>query len=52
MVVVLEQDGVRETGVSLAYTVHRLDAGPIIACEKMEIDDHIKVCILYVASRF
>ncbi|XP_047956412.1 methionyl-tRNA formyltransferase [Salvia hispanica] len=36
------QDGVRETGVSLAYTVRQLDAGPVIACEKMEIDDKIK----------
>ncbi|PIN04890.1 Methionyl-tRNA formyltransferase [Handroanthus impetiginosus] len=36
------QDGVRETGVSLAYTVRQLDAGPVIACEKVEIDDQIK----------
>lgn len=36
------QDGVRETGVSLAFTVRALDAGPVIASEKMEIDDHIK----------
>ncbi|KAL8472691.1 hypothetical protein ACS0TY_029136 [Phlomoides rotata] len=36
------QDGVREIGVSLAYTVRKLDAGPVIACEKMEIDDKIK----------
>ncbi|KAK4393571.1 Methionyl-tRNA formyltransferase [Sesamum angolense] len=36
------QDGVRETGVSLAYTVRQLDAGPVIACEKVEIDDYIK----------
>ncbi|KAK4416438.1 Methionyl-tRNA formyltransferase [Sesamum alatum] len=35
-------DGVRETGVSLAYTVRQLDAGPVIACEKVEIDDYIK----------
>lgn len=38
-----QQDGVRETGVSLAYTVRQLDAGPVIACEKLEIDDQIKV---------
>ncbi|KAL0378017.1 UNVERIFIED_CONTAM: Methionyl-tRNA formyltransferase [Sesamum radiatum] len=38
----LQQDGVRETGVSLAYTVRQLDAGPVIACEKVEIDDYIK----------
>ncbi|XAR71397.1 Methionyl-tRNA formyltransferase [Bertholletia excelsa] len=36
------QDGVKETGVSLAFTVRALDAGPIIACERMEVDDHIK----------
>ncbi|XP_078439604.1 formyltransferase isoform X2 [Wolffia australiana] len=36
------QDGVKETGVSLAYTVRALDAGPIIAYEKLEVDDHIK----------
>lgn len=36
------QDGVKETGVSLAFTVRALDAGPVIALEKMEVDDHIK----------
>nr|XP_043616718.1 methionyl-tRNA formyltransferase [Erigeron canadensis] len=36
------QDGVKETGVSLAFTVRALDAGPIIASEKMEIDDNVK----------
>ncbi|XP_059670950.1 uncharacterized protein LOC132316495 [Cornus florida] len=36
------QDGVKETGVSLAFTVRPLDAGPIIACERMEVDDQIK----------
>lgn len=36
------QDGVQVTGVSLAFTVRALDAGPIIAYEKMEIDDLIK----------
>ncbi|CAA0843106.1 formyltransferase- putative [Striga hermonthica] len=36
------QDGVRETGVSVAYTVSKLDAGPVIACEKVETDDQIK----------
>ncbi|KAL5573914.1 hypothetical protein UlMin_023511 [Ulmus minor] len=36
------QDGVKETGVSLAFTVRALDAGPIIACERLEVDDHIK----------
>ncbi|KAF5958406.1 hypothetical protein HYC85_005631 [Camellia sinensis] len=36
------QDGVKETGVSLAFTVRALDAGPIIACERMEVDNQIK----------
>lgn len=38
------QDGVKETGVSLVYTVRALDAGPIISYERVEVDDHIKVC--------
>ncbi|KAK6128759.1 hypothetical protein DH2020_037514 [Rehmannia glutinosa] len=37
------EDGVKETGVSVAYTVRQLDAGPVIACEKVEIDDQIKL---------
>ncbi|KAF7822291.1 methionyl-tRNA formyltransferase-like isoform X1 [Senna tora] len=36
------QDGVKETGVSLAFTVRELDAGPIIASEKVDIDEQIK----------
>ncbi|KAK8969773.1 hypothetical protein KSP40_PGU003940 [Platanthera guangdongensis] len=36
------EDGVKETGVSLSYTVRALDAGPIIASEKVEVDDYIK----------
>ncbi|XP_004511271.1 uncharacterized protein [Cicer arietinum] len=36
------QDGVKQTGVSLAFTVRALDAGPIIATETIEVDDHIK----------
>ncbi|KAK2971000.1 hypothetical protein RJ640_014198 [Escallonia rubra] len=36
------QDGVKETGVSLAFTVRALDAGPIIARETIKVDDHIK----------
>ncbi|CAB4273717.1 unnamed protein product [Prunus armeniaca] len=36
------QDGVKETGVSLAFTVRALDAGPVIACKRMEIEDQIK----------
>uniref|UniRef100_A0A0D9YDD5 Methionyl-tRNA formyltransferase, mitochondrial n=1 Tax=Oryza glumipatula TaxID=40148 RepID=A0A0D9YDD5_9ORYZ len=36
------QDGVEETGVSLAYTVRALDAGPVIASEKFTVDEYIK----------
>ncbi|XWS30788.1 hypothetical protein CRYUN_Cryun23aG0019800 [Craigia yunnanensis] len=36
------QDGVKETGVSLAFTVRALDAGPVIARERLEVDDQIK----------
>uniref|UniRef100_A0A0E0C6C6 methionyl-tRNA formyltransferase n=1 Tax=Oryza meridionalis TaxID=40149 RepID=A0A0E0C6C6_9ORYZ len=36
------QDGVEETGVSLAYTVRALDAGPVIASEKFAVDEYIK----------
>ncbi|GKV16673.1 hypothetical protein SLEP1_g27286 [Rubroshorea leprosula] len=36
------QDGVKETGVSLALTVHALDAGPVFASERIEVDDQIK----------
>ncbi|XP_020589948.1 uncharacterized protein LOC110031201 [Phalaenopsis equestris] len=36
------QDGVKETGVSLAYTVRALDAGPVISQEKVEVDGNIK----------
>lgn len=43
------QDGVKETGVSLAYTVRQLDAGPVIACEKVEIDDKIKVSWFFLS---
>ncbi|KAH9327975.1 hypothetical protein KI387_000083, partial [Taxus chinensis] len=36
------QDGVQVTGVSVAFTVRALDAGPVIACESLEIDDSVK----------
>ncbi|XP_054806913.1 uncharacterized protein LOC129309371 [Prosopis cineraria] len=36
------QDGVKETGVSLAFTVRELDAGPVIASERFEVDFQIK----------
>lgn len=40
---VMYQDGVKETGVSLAFTVRALDAGPVIASRRWEVDDRIKV---------
>lgn len=40
------QDGVKETGVSIAYTVCQLDAGPVIARERVGIDDQVKVMVL------
>lgn len=36
------QDGVKETGVSLAFTVRALDAGPVIASQKIDVNDIIK----------
>ena len=39
-----KRNGIKETGVSLAFTVRALDAGPVIACERLEVDDQIKVC--------
>lgn len=42
----LYQDGVKETGVSIAYTVREVDAGPVIASQSVEIDDQVKVSML------
>lgn len=36
------QDGVSESGVTLLYTVKAMDAGPVIAQEKMHIDNAIQ----------
>ncbi|KAI4321365.1 hypothetical protein MLD38_034756 [Melastoma candidum] len=36
------QDGVKETGVSLAFTVRALDSGPVIASHRVDIDNQIK----------
>ncbi|XP_010693755.2 uncharacterized protein LOC104906667 [Beta vulgaris subsp. vulgaris] len=36
------QDGVKETGVSLAFTVRALDAGPVITSQKIGVDDDSK----------
>eukprot|EP00958_Prasinococcus_capsulatus_P029263 scaffold7382_cov406-Prasinococcus_capsulatus_cf.AAC.34 len=35
------EDGVEETGVSVAFTVLKMDAGPIIAAETKRIDDMV-----------
>ncbi|CAM6107145.1 unnamed protein product [Calypogeia fissa] len=36
------QDGVKVSGVTVAYTVRALDAGPIIASKSMEVDPDVK----------
>lgn len=36
------EDGVSETGVTLLYTVQRMDAGPIVAQEKYKVDGNIQ----------
>ncbi|CAF2062723.1 hypothetical protein Bca4012_101118 [Brassica carinata] len=36
------QDGVQKTGVSLAFTVRKLDAGAVIASKRFQVDDQIK----------
>ena len=37
------QEGVEQTGVSVAYTVLQMDAGPIIASEVIDVDPHVQV---------
>ncbi|KAL2931664.1 Methionyl-tRNA formyltransferase, partial [Bienertia sinuspersici] len=37
------QDGVKETGVSLAFNVRELDAGPVLASQRTGVDNDIKV---------
>lgn len=36
------QDGVAETGVSVAFTVKAMDAGPVLARETMAVDAHVQ----------
>ena len=36
------QDGVRETGVSVAYTVLRCDAGPVLAQQGVAVDGEVQ----------
>ena len=38
----LIQDGVKETGVSVAFTVRAMDAGPILAQTKIPVDQNIQ----------
>lgn len=33
--------------MSLAYTVRKLDAGPVIARERVTVDDQIKVFVIF-----
>lgn len=40
----LFQEGVDVSGVTVAYTVRAMDAGPVIASERVNIDPNIKVC--------
>lgn len=42
------QDGVKETGVSLLFTVQALDAGPVIARERLSIDNSVKVSKVFI----
>ncbi len=37
------EDGVAETGVSVAYTVLRCDAGPVLAQHRVALDPEIQV---------
>lgn len=34
----------------MAFTVRALDAGPVITCERLEVDDQIKVCFSGITS--
>ena len=36
------QEGVTETGVSVAFTVRAMDAGPVLAQEPVQVDDSIQ----------
>ena len=36
------QDGVKETGVTVAFTVRAMDAGPILAQERVPVDDEVQ----------
>ena len=36
------QEGVAETGVSVAFTVRAMDAGPVLAQERVQVDDSVQ----------
>lgn len=38
----MPQDGVRETGVTVAFTVRAMDAGPVLAQERVPVDDEVQ----------
>jgi methionyl-tRNA formyltransferase len=40
------QDGVTETGVSVAYTVLKCDAGPVLVQERVSAMDVESLCVL------
>jgi hypothetical protein len=44
--------GCYRTGVSIAYTVHALDAGPVIAFERFFVDECIKVRGILMSCHF
>ncbi|KAL2900405.1 Methionyl-tRNA formyltransferase, partial [Bienertia sinuspersici] len=46
------QNGVRETGVSLAFTVRALDTGSVIASPKVGVNDDIKMLSNFVVLYF
>lgn len=40
--VLLRQDGVSETGVSVVFTVRAMDAGPVLAQQRVPVDDKVQ----------
>ena len=38
--------------MSLAFTVRQLDAGPVISCQRIDVDDQIKVLKSFFFLRF
>ena len=42
IIVCCSQDGVQETGVSVAFTVRAMDAGPVLAQERVAVDADVQ----------